>query len=131
MPNELNLPFFEGSVSPSLICTRCGKIAELHIRTLLASISHQEGSFCFPCSEALLLNLQTQRYAAFEDAEEFIRIVVQQELRSELPQIDVRFQQHVLDDRLANLKNQADAELVEIEESRNNDAFSQKNGFQR
>lgn len=61
--NSFNLSASEDTVNASSLCARCGNTAEIYL-ALLSEMPQRSGSFCLPCGEALIHNVQDQ-YAAF------------------------------------------------------------------
>jgi hypothetical protein len=59
--SEFNLSFSEDTTRSSNLCASCGGTAEIHL-TLLGETPQRSGSFCLPCGEALMHDLQ-QKYA--------------------------------------------------------------------
>jgi hypothetical protein len=66
---------------------------------------------------------------AYGHVREFIKIVVMEELGKTLPDIAVKFRQHVLEDRLEELKDRAYAELAEIEQDRQGNVITEDMRF--
>lgn len=60
---DFNLSYSEDSIRASSLCARCGDSAQIHL-ALLEEMPQRSGSFCLPCGEALLHDLQHQ-YALF------------------------------------------------------------------
>lgn len=59
---DFNLSSSEDTIRASNYCARCGDTAEVHF-ALLGTMPQRSGSFCLPCGEALIHDLQHQ-YAA-------------------------------------------------------------------
>jgi hypothetical protein len=57
--NTFNLSASEDTVKASSHCARCGTTAEIYL-ALLGEMPQRSGSFCLPCSEALIHELQDQ-----------------------------------------------------------------------
>ncbi len=56
---SFNLTHSEDTVRASSLCARCGDTAEIHL-ALLGEMPQRSGSFCLPCGEALIHDLQDQ-----------------------------------------------------------------------
>ena len=56
---SFNLTASEDIVKASSHCARCGNTAEVHL-ALLGEMPQRSGSFCLPCGEALIHELQDQ-----------------------------------------------------------------------
>lgn len=56
---HLNLSVSEDTIRASAYCARCGNTAEIHL-ALLGETPQRSGSFCLPCGEMLIHDLQAQ-----------------------------------------------------------------------
>ncbi|KIW06705.1 hypothetical protein, variant [Verruconis gallopava] len=66
---------------------------------------------------------------AYNHAREFVKIVVSEKLGKDLPEIAIKLRQYVLEDRLEELKKQADAQLREIEQDRQGNVITEDMRF--
>ena len=62
---------------------------------------------------------------AYYHAREFVKLVVNMKLGKALPEVALRFRQHVLEDRLEEQKRKADTELAKIELDRSEDVVTE------
>ena len=56
---DFHFSYSEDTIRASNHCARCGNTAEIHL-ALLGEMPQRSGSFCLPCSEALIRDLQNQ-----------------------------------------------------------------------
>lgn len=61
--HNFHLSYSEDAVKASSRCANCGDAAEIHL-ALLGEMPQRSGSFCLPCGEVLIHDLQRQ-YALF------------------------------------------------------------------
>lgn len=57
---DFHFSYSEDTIRASSHCARCGNTAEIHL-ALLGETPQRSGSFCLPCSEALIHDLQNQQ----------------------------------------------------------------------